>query len=346
MPWDTSSASIYFDPDSTVIDSAVSPLRAVRLASIALGRSIDQTPVSVTDVAQHVNRIFVVDSKGRRLRIYDSRGVLLAETGSWGQGDGQFRRPMRIALSHDTVVVLDVVLGGALDYFSVDGVFLGREALGLDGAVATSIAIGPRLRVIAATDPQTKAGSPMLVVVRDPAGRQVSANCMQDPEYLRSRARGGMTSAYTYTSVATAPKGAMRILCIQPISPTIQVADSAGNTIAVVHNAPPFYRAPRDIPMTLNEVDKHAFESSWTWHYRVFARGAGFLSVYQTVSAKTGQRDYWLYSCPDLAKRAHCVAGPVHGEPVRFAEPDTLVVVNESVGAENRMRLDTYILHW
>lgn len=70
----------------------------------------------------------VLDRRGHRLHGLDGEGRLLWSAGGEGEGPGELARPAAVAVSGDTVLVIDDA-GSALDRFGRDGRFLDRRLL-------------------------------------------------------------------------------------------------------------------------------------------------------------------------------------------------------------------------
>lgn len=76
--------------------------------------------------------VYVSDPDSHRIQKFDAHGALLQAWGSKGEGPGQFKTPRGVAVSEETVFVLDTELGRVLG-FDVEGNFLGDWSGGREG---------------------------------------------------------------------------------------------------------------------------------------------------------------------------------------------------------------------
>ncbi|MDZ4258280.1 MAG: hypothetical protein U0974_11375 [Gemmatimonadales bacterium] len=114
-----------------------------------------------------------------------------------------------------------------------------------------------------------------------------------------------MIGAFPPTDVAVRDG---RVYCVQPISPIVQVMDAGGKTLGGIVVAPPFYRAPVDRPLSMNQ--KEAFEdlAGFTSNNAFYPLrdGPGFVSVYSSFDLELGGFRYWLFRCTlDAGWEAH-----------------------------------------
>ncbi len=69
-------------------------------------------------------RIYLVDSSEDRVAVFDMNGKHLFSFGKTGSGDGEFNRPVPIALNHKGELVIGDVMNARVQFFDKDGKFL------------------------------------------------------------------------------------------------------------------------------------------------------------------------------------------------------------------------------
>ena len=71
-----------------------------------------------------LGKIYVMDQKEFRVKVFSPSGTFLKSFGRRGQGPGEFQSPARINFTSDGTLVIQEFLGGRLHYFSVEGKWL------------------------------------------------------------------------------------------------------------------------------------------------------------------------------------------------------------------------------
>jgi hypothetical protein len=227
--------------------------------------------------------------------------------------------------------VADPRRGKRLQVFEESGRFVGEQPF----EAAT-----PPVGVAAAGDHVVTMG---LLNVPDPAkrgwnvlavstlqGRQVGAGCVIDPRYVQSGRRDGMISHYDFGSVAARGD---RIYCTQGISPVVQVMDLAGRPVRQIRLAPPFYTAPRERRLTMNQKEIFDFLGTFTAHARFFPVDGGFVSAYSRFDPGKGDIRYHLFACREQ-KQPRCGVVENVGRPIYAESLDTLFIEEEAKANE------------
>lgn len=320
-------------------DTRILALRRVR--SIDLARDSANVPSRVNAVVFHGSRVYVLDAQARKIRGYDRTGRSLFSVGKWGRRDGEMNDPIALAFVRDTLLLLDVTHFPSLSAFDTAGNYIEtRIPEYYDGGTTAFDMLGDTLYV-ATLHGDTSARNPYLVRALDHDGRIIARGCRVDPEFISSSVRSGQLGSYGFVSVAAADG---RIYCTQPISPIVQVLNSSGRLVEAIKLAPPFYVAPRDTALTLNEQARRAFESTFTAHIGVYARRRGFVSVYYRYDSVHERDEYRLFACDHAPRRwARCATVISPGAPLGILQPDTLIVTETPTGAPGP-RLSLYVM--
>lgn len=100
------------------------------LAAAPPGTRLYSEMSSVSDAELYRGSWFALDRRGSQVHRISESGALLGSFGRSGEGPGELRVPVAIAVHKDTVVVLD---GGDLHLYDLDGDHLADRQVGLGG---------------------------------------------------------------------------------------------------------------------------------------------------------------------------------------------------------------------
>lgn len=332
--------------DSIVFDYAEVPIAADvgiqlrRAARTRLGLDTEDEPLSVRAAQVRGDLVYVLDGLGRRLLGYSRNGEPVFAAGRWGKGPGEFSDPVGLALDHDTLFVLDVTHPEPLRLFDLAGQFRRSIPLALD-ELGSSLAVSADRIAVGTLYGREKGGLQYAMVVADRQGSVLWRGCQSHPGYRESRGRGGTLRTYAFRFVAIRQD---RVFCAQPISPVVQVFDTAGRFLGVVRRAPRFYRPPRDTTLNMSTVAQRQFGAHWTLHFRFFPLRAGFVSLYATFDTTANRTRFRLFGCDSTTGRAVCGTGDSPGELVGVLPSDTLLLAVAPTDGYPHWRLDWYTL--
>lgn len=107
-------------------------------------------------------RVYAADQLTHQVYAFDSTGAHLATFGGPGDGPGEFRRPTRLTVLHDTLLVLD---DHGISRFRTDGRFVDRAALRISP---------PELAAVIPERLAASAGAPVLVIRKGQANQAAS----------------------------------------------------------------------------------------------------------------------------------------------------------------------------
>jgi len=309
-------------PPSKVHQVHLTPLMIYRLPTDTV------SPVRIVDALTWGSSLYVLDGEGRRLFRYSRNGTKLTfAVGKWGSTPGSFDVPRRMEVSGESLLVLDATHRQAFSSFDSVGRFLGRRLKGLSEVGGTAFVLVGKSVAIAVLTPRTLGSDTGTVVVANQQGQITAVGCKEDPQYNASRARGGELATYAFRGIALRRD---QIFCSQPISPVIEVFDTAGRSVGSIRVAPPFYLAPHDTSYSgpSTRKDELKYESGWMAHSGVYVGPTTFISVYSHYDTLQGSTRFFLFKChltADLVV-SNCQTGESPGRPIRFRPPDTLFV--------------------
>ncbi len=314
--------------------SEITSLTLVRLDSLVL-RTHDGMVQGISDFVRYAEGFAVVDRFSKHVHLFDTAGKYRLSFGGNGDGPGEFRDPMGVAIDGAEILVVDPGRGRAINTFDSQGAFVAVEQLPIHHAPIALHADGGKVYVLAngAHDPVQLAqeGDETLWVLGEEL-EVLGRGCSQDPRYVESLKRRGRIDRIEGGSISV--QGG-RIFCAQVISPVIEVMDTTGIPLGTVRVAPPFYKTPIDSPFVANDKVFFGFLSQWTSHRKVFGLrdGAGFVSVYgQFDETRSGFR-YWLFRCgldADL-RVSDCASIALAKKPL-LVTPDGDVYLEEDTG--------------
>jgi hypothetical protein len=296
------------------------------LSSVRLGRNVDETPVEVTDAHVRRDRIIVLDGRARKLRGYDSAGQALFAVGERGTGERELDTPLALRVHGDSVVLLDLTHPNNITLYSLNGEYLEGRSFPMEEG-ATSLEYWEGRMIFTTLKGWVRRDLTYTMVATDPFGTVQWLGCQRDPQYAESDRRKEAAGHHAFRIVARAGD---RLFCMQPLTPVVQVHDTAGGFVGAIRRAPAFYRPAPNRPETLNEKARQRFQSEWTAHSVIFPYADGLISVYTTGDLDVGDVRYFLFACdssgtPNASIR--CGSGSSPGQPVGLLGRDTLVVV-------------------
>lgn len=306
------------------------------LSTIRLGSTVEDTPTDVRSLIERERRIFVLDSKMRRLRGYDIKGKLLFNIGKWGKDDGEMDTPVALKVFGDTIMLLDLSHVDHVKLYSFDGTYLTARVFPMPEG-ATSFEVSSQRMVFTTLSGRPKNNLSYAMLGTDNHGHVLWLGCQTDPLYAASDKDHEMAGKYAFRTVASSGG---KLFCIQPLSPVVQIYDTLGNFAGVFRRSPTFYKPPGHIAETQNVADMLRFESQWTAHVGIFPFPSGVLSVYQTWDSQRGGMNYLLFRCDSgmtSTAKARCGIAKSPGQPVGLLGADTLLVV----GRDDRTQLVT-----
>lgn len=333
-------------PDSIVFDYVQVPvaadvgIRLRRTARSPLGLDTEDEPLGVKAVQVRGDLVYVLDGVGRRLLGYRRNGEPLFAVGGWGKGPGEFSDPIALALDQDTLFILDVTHPEHLRLYDLAGHFRRSIPLSLD-ELGSSLAVSGGRIAVGTLMVRAKGGLWYAMIVADRVGSVLWRGCQSHPGYRDSQELGGTLRAYAFRFVSIRQG---RVFCAQPISPVVQVFDTAGRFLGAVRRAPRFYRSPRDTTLDMSTVGQRKFGAHWTLHFRFFPLQVGFISLYATFDTTANRTRFRLFACDSTSGRAVCGTGDSPGELVGVLPSDTLLFAAPPTDGYPHWRLNWYTL--
>lgn len=304
-----------------VLSQAQAPGVALQqVKTTPLGSSQAEAPFDINDVATRDDSIFVADYEGRAVKIYGPTGLLLRTITSTVSARPPFDHPEQIAVSGDTIYVLDAG-HGEIALVSFDGRRLGTVPLPA-GMNPTSFALSAQGLIIS-TNALAHESLNSVLFLAPRSGRLTQLKCQADPSYIESKRSNRMLRVFAFTRATVTADG---VACSQPITPILQLLSADGTVPARAYLAPPFYRSPTDRPMSTNAKQLANFRATWTPQFVSFRRRAGFVSAYVTYDSVTQHRNYLMFACDSLTASSHCETASVPGAPLALLGTDTLLV--------------------
>lgn len=283
------------DSYTTLSSDEVSRLELVLIDSLVL--TIPSGLIGwVTDFQRHDGRYYLLDGYDKKVHVFDAGGSHLLSFGGKGSGPGEFVRPLALAFDRDEVLVLDPGQSTLMDAFGNDGTFHSAEFLPLPQVPMSIAVVAGDLYVMTAGTTDSAGGGWELLTVLDSNFEVVGRGCRIDARTVASERSRGIVQIFTASAVAVLDD---RVYCTQPISPIVQVMGPDGKALGRVAVAPPFYRAPVDRPITLNQKEMFEYVAGFTAHNAIYPLrdGPGFVSVYSSWDVEAGSYRYWLFRC-------------------------------------------------
>lgn len=320
-PRDDVSFDFVRQPDDSERALALRPL-----SSVPLGLRPEDAPTSVRDVALGVDATFILDATARQLRGYDATGALRFAVGTWGTDDAQFDTPVALRLQHDTLVVLDLSHTDHIQWYGLDGRYLGAHAFSLEEG-GTAIELLGRTTLLATLAGRRHGDRRYTAMAVDEHGRARWSACPRAPQYDASERGGGAAARYAFRTLSRLDD---RFFCVQPLSPVVLIHDTTGRYLGASRRAPAAYGAAPHRAQSLNVREIQRFESEWTAHQAMYPTRAGFLSVYARWDTTSGTNRYLLFSCDSARGPVRCGSLWTPHQPVRLLGEDTLLAVTRA----------------
>lgn len=316
-------------------DLEVGSLTLERLDSLIL--DIPEGVVQrITEFARQDRGYVVLDGGGQKVHLFDFQGKHALSFGGPGDGPGEFRDPMGLAVDGERILVVDPARGRALITYGWDRELIAEEQLRLSHDPLDVQAEAGLTYVLAypATNPAQEAQEGRdRVWVLGSGGDVIGHGCPADPRYIESSGQDGRIGRMLGGSLALE---ADRLYCIQGISPTVQVMGLDGVEVGTITIRPPFYQDPVDGPFTTDRKQTLQFLSEWTAHRGVYPlrEGAGFVSVYSQYDQSIEDFRYWLFRCAieQEVQVSRCATAEVAQKPI-LVTPDGTVFLEEELSA-------------
>ena len=282
--------------DSKRLDStAVAALHLDSLSEIELGADSTQFPVKVSSMHVTGNRVAIIDKVGRAVRMYDRSGRHLFSMATNRRAADQLLKPEVLRIHGDSLFVMDMNQKRGVAVVSPTGQVARVISLPPNTSMS-GLDIGDSIVAAASMLPDSDFELPgaRLVTVSTTSGHPIARVCEPDPLYATSLKRNGFFSLFRAFGVR---KFGNRIYCMQPISPSIQVFDLAGDSVGTIDVVPPFYRRGKDAPQSMNQLSINEFTSTFTENVDFFPFEHGFVSVYTHFDRATSRRFFELFRC-------------------------------------------------
>lgn len=316
-------------------DLEVGSLTLERLDSLIL--DIPEGVVQrITEFARQDRGYVVLDGGGPKVHLFDFQGKHALSFGGPGDGPGEFRDPMGLAVDGDTVFVVDPGRGRAITTFDWNGDLIAMEQLPLPKqplVVRAEAGLMYVLTSAAGNAVQEAQEGRDRVWILGSGGEVVGHGCPADPRFIESSAQDGRIGRMLGGFLAVE---AERLYCIQGISPTVQVMGLDGVEVGTITIRPPFYQDPVDGPFATDRKHALQFLSEWTAHRGVYPlrEGAGFVSVYSQYDQSIEDFRYWLFRCAieQEVQVSRCATAEVAQKPI-LVTPDGTVFLEEELSA-------------
>ena len=238
-------------------------------------------------VVDEQERIYVLDSKEKHIKVFDSDGVYVTTVGRKGQGPGELAGPRNLCITNQNQIMVPDVTNLRITFFS------------LEGEYSNNIGTPPRR---------------LLEAKVDSIGNIIGVEIVMDEENPRHELRMFDSDLNVLHSFCSSPFPDMnntnpfmpmltwdiynydRIICGWPDSYDIEIYDTAGNLIR---------RIKREYdPLEITEADKEKFKDlppelkvsfpkyhAPYWKLTVDDKGR----IYAMTWERAGKDEYWLY---------------------------------------------------
>lgn len=309
------------------------------VAEITLTAATDWAPKSVTRLAATADGFALLDDVQRVVALYDRSGTLRSIIGA-AQTGGALKKPIAIASSaHEYAIA---------DFFASNGVFLVADTGGsarrvsLDLSSATiNIAMTDSVIAVASVgvDGQLKKGVVPLASVLTRSGTRRASFCSIHNAYARSVQKRGKIGTLRGFRISILDN---EVYCVQPISPVVHVFGLDGHLMRTLTLAPYFYKPPKDTAFSASEIQRLAYDMTWTRLAQFYPITDGFIAIYSRVDPGLNTEVFTVFRCTRLSGPvADCAIARSEDEPLALLAPDTLVTValGEVATARTRLRL-------
>lgn len=301
---------------------ATRPLVMDSLKSIYLGNAVSNSASEIEDAVLTSNRVYVIDGAAHQIRGYDRDGASVFNV-PYGPKEA-IRAPVGIDVVHGTVGLLELSRTEGIIELNANGISQGGTVFRLESSAIDVSSIGNQFAVATIqTEEGLAKGSGSIVSIVSSMGATVAEGCAPNPLYQASVRKHGLLQLFRKMGVTTR-NGV--IYCRQPVSPVVQMLSSTGVLLGAVNLAPPFYRAPGDMPLSMSQRQLERFRGTWTEHVQFYPTATGFVSIYLSYDTKVGRNEYDVFACDSASGALQCQGGRAPGRPVFLLGSDTLVV--------------------
>lgn len=318
-------------------ESNVSRLTLTRTGVITLGTAAE-TVGEIADFRVWRGNFYVLDGSSKQIRVFDARGTPVNVIGRRGSGPGEFQNPLSIAFAGDEMLVADLSAGNSLSRFDASGRFLGRTKAAIPGALSSVAAEGDlvaTMGLLSISDPAAQGWNVMGTA--NARGDSLGSGCVIDARYVQSRKENGTLSRFGFGTVTT-HNG--EVYCTQGISPVVQVMDRGGRPVRQIRIAPPFYVAPADVEIDLNQKAIFRFLGSFTANAGYLAVQGGFVEMYTRYDEREQEIRYHLMICREGGSR-RCGTVQHIRKPLHIPALDTLYLAEE-IEPDSPVRIGVY----
>lgn len=298
------------------------PLIMDSIKSIRLGDRPSNTAVEIEDAVVTSDRVYVIDGATHHVLGYSRSGSPILSI-PYGSG-AAIKSPIDIDASPEMIGLLELSRTDGIIGLTSNGAVPHRIPLNLESSAIDMVSIGNQFAVATIQrERDLAAGTGSIVSIVNSEGKVVARGCTPNPLYASSVKQHGMLQFFRQMGVTTGQKV---IYCRQPVSPVVQMISSTGTSLGVVTRAPPFYRAPVDVPQSTNQRQVERFRATWTEHVQFYPTVAGFVSIYLTYDTTAGRNEYDVFVCDSASGPIQCRAGRAPGKPIDLLGSDTLVI--------------------
>lgn len=326
----------------TVLDSASAPIvRLQRVGSIRLGTDA-ATAGSVDNAAMTANDLFVIDEAAGLLRGYGRNGRQRFELPIHQSGTG-LGSPVQLVADGDTLLVIDIAEARGVTVVSPNGTIVRQVPLHV-GSATVGVAPIPGGKLAVARiglNTAIRDGTARLVAIVTPQGAELSSGCIPDPIYRKSVKQNGLFAMFRFLGVS---EHGARLYCRQPVTPVVQVLAEDGTFVGAIRVAPPFYRRGADQAASMDQLETERFRSTWWEHAQFYPLAHGFVSVYMSYDTTAANTKYRLFACDSSGAHSACGVAEIHGAPLTFVYPDTLVVSEPLARVGTAHELGLYVI--
>jgi hypothetical protein len=317
--------------------SQVRPLTLRKIGSITLGTPAE-TVEEISSLAVHGGRYYVLDGMAKRVRVFDADGHLAATIGRAGPGPGEFKDPIALTFGPEGLLVADPSHGKYLSLFDEQGRFVAQKPFRsptLPVSVAVAGDLVASMGLLSITDPEKEGWT--VAGLSTTRGDSLGTGCVIDPRYVDSRRHDGRIAHVDFGGVTA--RGDY-VYCYQSISPVVQVMDRTGRALRQIRVTPPFYVAPTDGALSLNQKAIFDFLGSFTAFSGFVPLEDGFVSTYTRFDRAQGEIRAHLLVCREKPA-LRCGTVQNVRRPVYVPSLDT-VYLEEEPQPNQPMRIGVY----
>ncbi|HYW05375.1 MAG TPA: 6-bladed beta-propeller [Longimicrobium sp.] len=327
--------------DTTTVEqlsrSEVDALELTLIDSVTLGTA-GESVEEITDLRIKDGKFYVLDAMAKHVRVFGRDGRLHSTIGRAGKGPGEFQDAMSLAVVPEGLFVADPMRGKELSLFTEQGRFVENRAFHTPTpptSLASSGELIATMGLLSIKDPATEGWN--VVGISTMRGDSLGTGCVLDSRFIESRKRDGRLSHFGFGTVTTR---ADTVYCTQGISPVVQVMDRTGRAVRQIRVAPPFYVAPTDGELKLNQKAMFDFLGTFTAMGGFTPVEGGFVSMYTRFNQEAGEIRVHLLVCRNGAP-LRCGTVENIRKPVYIPTLDT-VYIEEEPQADRPARIGIY----